>query len=37
MDFMNHPDIESLINNELSLIGIPVSNFYVTCDGFYVG
>lgn len=37
MDFMNHPDIEPLVNNELSLIGIPVSKFYVTCDGFYVG
>ena len=37
MDFMNHPDIEPLVNNELSLIEIPVSKFYVTCDGFYVG
>lgn len=37
MDFMNHPYIESIVQNKFSLIGIPVSKFYVTCDGFYVG
>lgn len=37
MIFMNHPDKEPLINSILSEQGVPVSEFYKTKDGKYLG
>lgn len=37
MIFMNHPDKEPLINSILSEKGVPVSEFYKTKDGKYLG
>lgn len=37
MIFMNHPDKEPLINEVLLKNGIPVSKFYKTKDGKYLG